>query len=200
MLAGLAAIAASVGDQDRVMRLASDAEALASTITKRGAPSIQYRVLAYLVVIVGLLVTRIGQPACRQNGSYGPHRHRCPHEVDALVRLATATAGIGERDRAFHLIGEAEALGRSIIHPRTAIDVLAGLATAAAETGNRETAFRLSDTVVPLARRTWDDVTIRNLSITIAKAGDLDRAETLARTSGRDYVLQGLATDGRRRR
>ena len=113
-----------------------------------------------------------------------------PHaQAQVLTTLATAAVVAGDPDYAHGIITDAAALTGTIADVGTKVPLFLKLATAAAQVGDLELVHRLVAEVegfVETATSPSDRVRqlrqLRDLTIAIAKAGEPDRAEALART------------------
>jgi tetratricopeptide (TPR) repeat protein len=103
-LTGLADVAARADDRDRAYQLADDAEALARTITDP-----DYQVLAEFVEAVAYA----GDPARAEALARTITDPHAQAQAQAFSGLADVAARAGDRDRAYQLADDAEALART---------------------------------------------------------------------------------------
>jgi Trypsin-like peptidase domain len=183
-LTGLVSVAAQAGDLDRAEALARvltgpDAQAEALTglvsVAAQAGDSDRARRLATDVEALARTVTDPGTQAL------------------VLARSAIATAQAGDFDRAYRLAVDAEALARTVADSYAKVQTLTGLASFAVKAGDFNRARRLVDEASTLAidiryhyHNDDYDHAVSRLAIVAAQAGDMDRADNLARTSGED--------------
>jgi Flp pilus assembly protein TadD len=209
----LAALAACAGDADRVDTLADSitnlspqedevlselttaiahagdvdrAEAMARTIADFHTQEQVFGELAVVIARVGD-ITRAEGLARAISNPYVQER--------VLGELASTIASSGD-------LHQAETLARTITDHKSRAQVLTELAAVAVHTGDRDGAYRLATNAEALARTTTidprtRDEALRVLAIAVVQAGDLKRAEVLARaitsTRARDEALHVLA-------
>jgi ATP/maltotriose-dependent transcriptional regulator MalT len=186
-LTRMAIVAAEAGDLARANRLAADAETLTRTLINRRDQA---------EVLTGLV------PAIAGAGDLD-HASRLAADTETLARtltdpypqaqvligLVTAIAKAGDQDRA-------EALARTLTDRDAQVETLSSLATLAADAGEMDRATRLAADAETLTGPFTEDSVLIGLVTAIAKTGDLDRAEALARTHPdvQARALTGLAT------
>jgi hypothetical protein len=186
----LGLVIAQTGDPDGASRLATDAEALARTITDHDNQVQALINLAAAAAQAGDLdrASRLATDA----EALARTITNPDYQARVLVSLVTVIAAAGDPDRA-------EALARTITEPDAQAWALASMITAVAQAGDPDRASRLATDAEALARtitgHDYQARTLANVAIMIARAGDPDRAETLARTITSPYrQAEGLAS------
>jgi lipopolysaccharide biosynthesis regulator YciM len=166
-LAGVTAAIAQAGHLDRAFRLATEAEALARTITN---PHDQADALAGVATVIA----QAGDPGRAETLA---RTIRDPDDrADMLASLAGIAAQAGHRDHAFRLATEAEALARSSTNPDDQAWALRTLATATAQAGDPDRAETLARTIRDPGVQAD---TLACLASVAAQSDDLDRTGRL---------------------
>jgi tetratricopeptide (TPR) repeat protein len=181
-LAGLAEVAAASGERDRAVRLASEAETLATAPPDADRPvsdrpgsarSLARAAGAWAALGEDERATELAEQATTLARSATDPRRR----AEVLIRLAGALVGTGQRERAVRLAQQAERLAGSMT-PFDRGGALADLVEVWASAG----AFDHAET---LARSTDDQRLVwalRNVARALGAAGEQQRAEALARS------------------
>jgi hypothetical protein len=186
-LTGMVTVAAESGDLARANRLAADAEALARTIADRED---QTKVLASLIAAIAGAGDLDRASRLAADAEALARTIADPYaQGQVLASLAPAIAQAGDVERA-------EALARTPAYPGDQARALSDLAIVAAIAGDLARAKRLGADAEALINSYTDVTVLAGLVTAIARAGDVDRAEVLARTrpDAEAQTLVGLAT------
>jgi hypothetical protein len=169
------AAAAQSTDLDRATRLASDAEALAVTLSSSAA-------MARTVAAGAVAAARSGdldRAEALTRAITNPEEN-----TEALTALVTDTAERGDLDRANRLSAEAETAAHAITDPRARARVLADLAVAVFRAADLDRANRLSAEAETAAHAITDPraraKVLTKLITASARIADRDRASRLA--------------------
>ena len=175
ILAGLATTLADVGDLDRARVFARAAETAACSIEQRD-------LLAAARSCLAEAMANVGELDRAETLAYSIHDPFA--QVHALVAVAKATALASLPYRAEALLDHAEGVAGSIKEAHLRVQALAAIVPVTIVVGARQRLLQLVDLAEAAARSVRHEMQAQLLAlvaVTAAQAGDLGRAEKLAR-------------------